>query len=78
LFSRRFSLLITITMFINLKEYLLTNDCKGPIEGLLYFEQIRSEIQRNFQSTLLSLIPVRFVVSVKFLLASFEFKIACR
>jgi hypothetical protein len=76
--SRRFSLLISLTMFINLKEYLLTNDCKGPIEALLYFEQIGSEIQRNFQSTLLSLIPVRFGVSVKFMSASFEFKIDCR
>jgi len=76
--SRRFSLLISLTMFINLKAYLLTNDRKCPIEALFYFEQIRSEIQRNFQSTLLSLIPIRFGVSVKFLLTSFEFKIDCR
>ena len=47
--SRRFSLLITLTVFINLKAYLLTNDRKRPIEALFYFERIRSEIQRNFQ-----------------------------
>ena len=52
-------------MFINLKANLLTNDRKRPIEALFYFEQIRSEIQRNFRSTLLSLIPIRFWVSVK-------------
>ena len=52
-------------MFINLKANLLTNDRKRPIEALFYFEQIRSEIQGNFQSTILSLIPIRFWVSVK-------------
>ena len=51
---------------------------KCPIEALFYFEQILGEIRRNFQSTLLSLIFIRFGVSVKFLLASFEFEIDCR
>jgi hypothetical protein len=73
--SRRFSLLISLTMFINLKAYLLTNDRECPIEAVFYFERIRSEIQRNFQSTLLSLIPKRFGVSVNslhFILFSFD------
>jgi len=46
---------------------------KCPIEALFYFEQIRSEIQRNFQSTLPNLIPTRLGVSVKILIGFIRF-----